>query len=140
MERISNYDIIKKLLEHGRKSYSEIAEELNVTEATIRKRVKKMKKEGIIKKFTVVVNPEKIGYKIRAIIGFDIDEKYYTDIILRLESREEIINLMTATGDHMVLLEAWFKDIRDLHNFEQELSSLEGITDICPAIIVEQLK
>ena len=40
--------VIKELLKNGRKSFVDIANELNVTETAVRKRVKKMEEEGII--------------------------------------------------------------------------------------------
>ncbi|MHA1304971.1 MAG: Lrp/AsnC family transcriptional regulator [Candidatus Heimdallarchaeaceae archaeon] len=140
MGRISNFEIIKILLENGRMPYSKIAKEFDVTEATIRKRVNKMKKDGVIRKFTIDVEPKKLGFKIQAIIGFDLHEEYYTSTLLLLKKRQEIISLTSSTGDHMVMLEAWFEDLEQLHNFEKELSSLPGVMDICPAIIIEKLK
>jgi Lrp/AsnC family transcriptional regulator for asnA, asnC and gidA len=54
----TNWRIIAKLLEDGRQPYRQIAEELNVSESTVRKRVQKMIEEGIINRFTIELNPQ----------------------------------------------------------------------------------
>ena len=54
----TNIAIIKHLRE-GRKSYSEIAKSLSITENTVRARVKKLRDEGILT-ITGLVNPSKI--------------------------------------------------------------------------------
>jgi DNA-binding Lrp family transcriptional regulator len=60
--------IISMLQNDGRRSYSEIADSVGRTEVTIRRRVKRLIDEGYIKRFTVVLDPLKIGRKIRAVI------------------------------------------------------------------------
>jgi len=60
--------IIAMLQEDGRQSFSDIAKTVKRTEVTIRRRVKRLKDEGYIKRFTVVLDPMKVGKRIRAII------------------------------------------------------------------------
>jgi len=138
--KITDIDIIQELKKNSRISYNKIAEKFSVTEATVRKRVKKMINKGVIRKFTIDVDPRKIGYKIEAMIGFDIKEEHYTSTLLELKNLPEVISLSTSTGDHMVMIEAWFHDLEELNEFEQKLSKHPGIFNICPAIIVEKLK
>ena len=61
-------DIIAMLQKDGRRSFSEIAEAVKRTEVTIRRRVKRLQDEGYIKRFTVVLDPLKMGRRIRAVI------------------------------------------------------------------------
>ena len=138
--KITDIAIIEELKKNSRISYNKIAEKFSETEATVRKRVKKLINKGVIRKFTIDVDPRKIGFKIEAMIGFDIKEEYYTSTLLELKNLPEVISLTTSTGDHMVMIEAWFHDLEELNEFEQKLSKLPGIFNICPAIMVEKLK
>ena len=54
--------ILNLLQENSRLSYTEIANELKISEATVRYRVKKLTDAGIISKFTVLLDPRKIGF------------------------------------------------------------------------------
>jgi Lrp/AsnC family transcriptional regulator, regulator for asnA, asnC and gidA len=52
-------------------SYSELAEKWNVTSATVRNRIKRLKATGVID-VVMVINPYKIGYDTFALIGIKI--------------------------------------------------------------------
>lgn len=53
--------ILKFLQEDASIPFTEIARRLKISESTVRKRVEKLKQEGIIKRFTVIIEPSKIG-------------------------------------------------------------------------------
>src|ERR671918_701865 len=60
--------IIKKLLFHARLSYRTIAEEINVSAPTVLSRVEKLEKDNIIKFYSAILDHEKVGYDLTAII------------------------------------------------------------------------
>ncbi|MFB6203177.1 MAG: Lrp/AsnC family transcriptional regulator [Candidatus Nanohaloarchaea archaeon] len=51
-------EILRILEENGRKSYTEISEQVGVSEGTVRNRVQDLKDRGVIEKFTVEVREE----------------------------------------------------------------------------------
>jgi len=68
-------------MENSRTPIMKIAEKLGVSETAIRKRIRKMEKNGIIKKYTVEIDPRKLGYNVIALIGLDTTpEKLITTI------------------------------------------------------------
>jgi Lrp/AsnC family transcriptional regulator for asnA, asnC and gidA len=69
--------ILRSLNRDGRKPYKTIAEELDVSDATIRKRVKRMQKEGIIKQFHVTTNHRKQFREQHGRPG-DVSDHWYT--------------------------------------------------------------
>lgn len=142
MGRISNLNLIKELLKDGRKPYQKIADILKgvTTESAVRKRVKKLITEGAIRKFTIDVNPKKLGFQVQALIGIDVDGENYGSIIKKLKTFDEILTLSTSTGDHAIIMECWFKNSEELADFEKKLLRIAGVTRICPTIINEKIK
>ncbi len=140
MVRFSNLSLIKILLENARTPYIKIAEKLGVSEAAIRKRIKKLEKEKIILKYTVDIDPKKLGYNIDSLIGIDTEPEYYISTLEKLKNMDEVINLYSSSGDHMMLLRCWFKDSNELSSFIKKIEKIEGVTRICPAIILEKIK
>jgi Lrp/AsnC family transcriptional regulator for asnA, asnC and gidA len=65
--------ILKLLEEDGRLAFMDIAKKLRLSESTIRKRVQALKENGVIKRFTVEIDPAKIGLNTVAIVGIDVD-------------------------------------------------------------------
>ena len=56
MVRISNLELLRILKENSRIPFVKIAKIFGVSETAVRKRIRKLEKEGIIKKYTIEVN------------------------------------------------------------------------------------
>ena len=140
MVRFSDFELIKLLMKNSRTPYVKLGELLGVSETAIRKRVRKLEEEGVIKRYTIEVDPKKLGFKVNALIGLDTVPERFIAVIEELKAMEEILGLYSASGDHMILLECWFKDSDELARFVKRLESIRGVSRICPAIILEKLK
>jgi len=40
----------------------------------------------------------------------------------------------------MILAECWFRNFDEMKDFNEKLAKMEGVTKICPAIILEKIK
>jgi len=133
--------ILKLLEEDGRLTFMEIAKKLGLSESTIRKRVQALKENGVIKRFTVEIDPTKIGLNTVAIVGIDVDPPKLLEVAQKLCEFKEIRCVATSTGDHMIMTEIWAKDGRELTRLiSEKIGPIEGVKKICPAIILERLK
>lgn len=120
--------------------FVEIARKLGVSETAVRKRLQKLEELGIIKKYTIEVDPRKIGFNIVALIGIDTTPEAYVKVIDTLKNDDRIVKMYSSSGDHMLLLEVWFRNSEEMTRFVKRLNNIEGVTRVCPAIIIERLK
>ena len=132
--------IINTLSRNSRTPFIQIARKLKVSESTIRKRVSNLEKSDIIKKYSLVVDTNKIGFGNIALIGVDVTPEKYLDVSKKLTEFNEAKYVASSTGDHMFMLEVWTKNGDELREFSDKIKGLEGVTRICPAIIKETLK
>ncbi len=70
---------------------------LKLNESTVRKRVAALKEKGVIKKFTVIVDPSKIGFNTIAIVGIDVDPSKLLDAAQKLSEIPETKYVATST-------------------------------------------
>ncbi len=140
MVRISELEILELLRKNARMSFVEMSKKLGVTEAAVRKKIKRMEKEGIILGYTVFANPKKIGYEIDALIGIDTTPEKMMSVMRILKKNSDVINMYASSGDHMLMIECWFKNHDELAKFINYLENLDGVTRVCPATILEKLK
>ena len=63
-----DHEVIEALRNESRKSFAKLAEELGIPRATLQDRVRKLLKDGVIKKFTIVPNYAKLGKQITAFV------------------------------------------------------------------------
>ena len=71
-----------------------ISKKLNVSESTIRKRVKKLENNEIIKKYTITINPKKLGYHSISLLGLDVSPHNYLEAANKLSKFPEIIKMI----------------------------------------------
>ncbi len=133
--------IISMLQEDGRRSYSEIAEETQRTEVTIRRRVKRLLDEGYIKRFTVILDPMKMGLKIRAIIRVKTVMKEATVISNEVQSFDEVDEAYFLDGACGIMLKVTVDDLAKLREFlEMKLGKVPGVGEIETCIVLEDIK
>jgi len=133
--------MIELLQENARISYTEIARVLGVTETTVRKRIAELERKGVIKKYTIEVDPEKLGYRTVTILGMDVEPKYLLEAAHKLAELEEVKWVATSTGDHMIMSEVWTRNGEELLKLlTNKIGKIRGVKDLCPAIIMERIK
>ena len=137
----TNLKILRMLQEDGRIPFTEIAEKLKLSESTVRKRVQALQNKEVIKKFTVEIDPSRIGIRTVAIVGVDVDSTALLEAAQKLCEIKEVRSVATSTGDHMIMTEIWTKDGRELRKLiSEKIGKIDGVKKICPAIILEKLK
>lgn len=119
--------IIRSLSENGRKPFKAIAEELEVSDATVRKRVNRLKDDGIIKQFNVLIDYDKIGRVIKAFIGLKINPQSLSSIVAHFEHNPDIQVLYRTTGQADIFMEVIFTDMRELNSFLETDLTIDGI-------------
>lgn len=131
--------ILEMLENNARTTYTDIAKKLKVTEAAIRKRVKKLEEKEVILGYKATVNYKKLGFSNKVIMGVDTKPKDYFKVISILKDVTYIKNLTTSSGDHMIMFEVWVKNMNELNSYLEEINNIEGVTESCPSIIHENI-
>jgi len=133
--------ILRVLEEDGRASFTDIAKRLSLHESTIRKRVLALLKKQVIRKFSVVLDPSKIGLNSVAIVGINVEPVKIIEVAQKLCDIPEIKYVATSTGDHMIMTEIWAEHGRGLTKLiSEKIGTIEGVKELCPSIILEKLK
>jgi DNA-binding Lrp family transcriptional regulator len=133
--------IIAMLQEDGRISYSDIADKVQRTEVTIRRRVRRLTDEGIIKRFTVILDPLKIGRKISAIVRVKAQMKQASVIAEKVKEYEEVTEAFFLDGACGVMLKVTVDDLAQLKSLlEKKLGRVPGVGEVETCIVLETVK
>ena len=120
--------ILQLLQDDAKTQHYKIAEQLKIGTSTVHFRIKKMIKKGIIKSFSAIIDPEKLGYNTKAWIGISADPRRLNDIATKLALYDEIQIVTTAAGDHEILLQIMTKNEKELWHFiNDKIKTIEGI-------------
>jgi DNA-binding Lrp family transcriptional regulator len=122
-----DYKILEKLNENARKSYREMARKLNISLSTISNRIKKLEDEEIIERYIPIVNQEKLGYTLTAVINLKISRGKLIEVQEKISKDRHVRAVYDITGEWDSVLIANFKDRRDLNGFIKGVLSMEYV-------------
>ena len=142
MSSIDSLDmkIIKAFQHDARTPIVKLAREVGVNEATVRKRVEKLIKNGIIQKFTVVLDYHKLGRVIKAFVGLRVQPAKLKEIVDHLSKHPDIMVLYRTSGDTDIIIEVIFEKMEDLNAFLETELKLEGILGTIVTIVIGPYK
>jgi len=132
--------ILDMLQEDARKSFREIAERANVSEATIFVRVRKLLERGIIKRFTALVSSEQIGKGLTAFVLMDADPKRLQDVYDALSVIDDIYEIYDVTGSYYAIVKIRTSDREKLKDVIDRIGLIEGITKTETAVVLRCIK
>ena len=134
-------EILSVLKDNARMPFLDIAKQLKISESTIRKRVSNLENRGVIKKYSAVIEPSKIGYGSVAIVGIDAKAEKFLSVAKKLTEYDNVKFVSTSSGDHMIIAEIWMERASELRDFiTNTIEKMDGVTRTCPAILNERLK
>ncbi|WFO75412.1 Lrp/AsnC family transcriptional regulator [Desulfurococcaceae archaeon MEX13E-LK6-19] len=133
-------EIIKLLMLNSRMSYRKIAERLGVSPATVLVRLRKLRKKGVIRGFTVDIDPEKLGFSVQAYMLIKTDPKKTRNVLIRLSKMDNIVELCEVTGDYHLLLKVWAEDQKALANIIDQVRLVDGVVDTNTMLVLRSVK
>jgi Lrp/AsnC family transcriptional regulator, regulator for asnA, asnC and gidA len=140
--RIDNIDakIIAILQADGRISNTDIAKSLDMSEATVRGRIKRLIDEEIIQ-IVAVSNPLKLGFEITGDLYIRVDMKKMDKVIAALREFRELWYIVSTTGRSNLNAEFVVKNLEELNDLVyNRLSHIDGIEQIETSIIMKYVK
>ena len=132
--------IVKALQADGRKPISRIAKEVNSNEATVRRRLERLLKTGIIERFTVVLDYRKLGRVIKAFIGLRVEPAKIRAVGEHLSRHPDTQVVYRTSGDTDIVIEVISEKMEDLNAFLEEELKLEGILGTIVTIVIGPYK
>lgn len=106
-KELDQYDIeiLKHLEEDGKKPFSQIAEELNISNTMVHQRVNRLKKDGILLRHSIIIDEKKLGYEWGAFSGVIISEGSNTyEIIEELKKIPEVTECYHISGSYTLFV------------------------------------
>ena len=131
----TDHKILSILQNDSRVSYAELARRLNLSETAVRNRVGTLTRKGVIRKFTALLNAEKVGMAVAAIICVNIGGEVGPVAASKLVNFEEVTRIYTVTGEFDLILHILCRDIKHLERVVEKIRALE-FTDATRTFVV----
>lgn len=132
--------VLKNLLVDARQSSRQLALKLGMSTVTILSRIKKLEKQKIIKGYTALVDHEKLGYDLTAIIEIIAKKDKIVEVENFLSNIENVCAVYDVTGSTDTVLIAKFKGRNELSKFVKNISAKPNIDNTITHVVLNTVK
>lgn len=133
--------ILSALHSNSRISYTDLAKKVNLSRVAVQARVQAMMEDGLLEKFTIVINPEKLGIRVSAFFNVEVEPQYLMKVAEELANEPCVTSLYHMTGPSKLHMHGLFASNREMEQFLQEkLYPLPGITSVETQILIKRYK
>jgi len=132
--------ILKNLMMDGRLSARQLALKLGMSTVTILTRIKKMEKEKIIRGYTALIDHEKIGYSLTAIIEIIAKNDKIVSIEDEIAKFENVCGVYDITGSTDTIVIAKFKERNELSTFVKNLACISNVENTITHVVLNTTK
>jgi DNA-binding Lrp family transcriptional regulator len=119
--------ILRKLISDARLSYRNIAEQIGVSPPTVLARVEKLERNKIIKSYSALLDHEKLGYDLTAIIEVTAIKNKVVEVERVLSKYENVCAIYDITGLTDMIIVAKFRNRKELSNFVKKELSIPSV-------------
>jgi DNA-binding Lrp family transcriptional regulator len=132
--------ILRSLIKNSRISLSQMSKEIDVPDATISNRLKKLENE-VIKRYTVILDWQKIGLDITTIIIIQTESEKHESVKEELSKLNEVSEVYSVSGEYDILIKVWVRNIEELNKLmNTKIRSIDGVEDLTEMIVMERVK
>ncbi|MCU1569716.1 MAG: Lrp/AsnC family transcriptional regulator [Naasia sp.] len=134
----TDHGIIRLLATDGRRPYTSIAAQLEVSEATVRTRVGKLHDTGVLR-IVALCSPLTLGHQsVRFLISV---RDYSVRAVASTLAQIRMVNhIALITGGRDIYLEATCRDLEQLVDLVDEIRHVAGVDEIDQFILTELYK
>lgn len=121
-------------------SFSQLGHTVGIPTSTVHDKVKRLISEGVIKKFTIIVDERALGFNVVVLLGVETDAKFYKKVAEKLVDMVEVVEVYgtTAEFDLMIKVQATNRD--ELTKILDKIRAIDGIDDIYIFSVLEVFK
>lgn len=142
MSRLSDDDlmILRELQEDGRISYTSLSKKTGIPSSTLHDKTKRLISDGVIKKFTVVIDGEKIGLNNIAIIGVQTGAKEFKNVAEKLCDIKRVVYVYETTAEFDLMIKVRAYSRNELSEILNQIRTIDGVDDIYISSVLDVFK
>jgi Lrp/AsnC family transcriptional regulator for asnA, asnC and gidA len=119
--------ILAALQVDGRRAFRVIARDLDVSEGTVRTRVRRLEESGVLR-ILAFVDPLRLGDALIAIINIHVASARHEAVATELSGWDEVSYVSSVLGSYDMSVQVMTSAVAELWELARRIESLEGVT------------
>jgi len=132
--------ILKMLVSDARLSSRQISRKAGVSIGTVLTRVRKLEKEGVLRGYSAVVDHEKLGYMLTALIEITVSKGRLLEMENEIARMPNVCAVYDVTGLTDAFVIAKFKSREELSAFAKRLLALPYVERSNTHVVLTTIK
>ncbi|SHG59215.1 Lrp/AsnC family transcriptional regulator [Pedobacter caeni] len=139
-----DYEILRLLQENSKLTIREIASKVHLSPTPTHERIKRLEREGVIRKYVALLDNRKINKGITVIVQISLKEhnkraaQEFIDAVLEFKEVTECYNI---SGDFDFMLKIVVESMGSFHYFSvNKLSEISGIAQTKSIFVMDTIK
>ena len=133
-------ELLVQLSKNGKASQRMLAKETGAALGTVNAHVKQLENRKIIKGYFADIDPEKVGFKLTAIINLRIKKGTLIDVQASIAKHSRVFGVYDVTGEWDSLILARFKDREEMDKFIKTTLSQKHIERTSTSLVLNTVK
>ena len=132
--------LLAVLLEDARISQRGLAQRIGVAQGTITNRLRRLENLGVIKGYTVLLEPESIGWTMTVITGLRIEKGSMINVQQNIAADPRVFAVYDVTGDYDSMVLARVQSRKDLDDLTKTVFTLKGVQRSFTQVVLNTVK
>ncbi len=133
--------ILSYLKDNARMKASDISKEINFSVSSVIERIKKLEKNGIIEKYTILLNERKLGNDLVALLEVNLkDQKYCEKFMSFAKDNKKILSCYYLAGEYDFMLKIRASSTENLEGIHREIKSLDEVASVKLLFALKEVK
>jgi len=122
-----DYKILETLRRDARTPFTEVGRNLGISDATVHVRVNKMMDEGVIKRYTIVVDEEALGRKVRGFALINVNPGFLEDVANQLVENERVSAVYEIHGPNDLIVKVQAGDLDEMRDLMLRIREIPNV-------------
>lgn len=133
--------LLELLQEHGRMSQHDLAQAVGLSGPAVGERLRKLEDRGVIRHFSVVVDPKKLGRDVTAFVFAGVSgSRYFDDFLKHATECAQVLECHSVTGQGSHLLKIRTENTSTLEALLAEIQAWPGVQWTTTSIVLSTIK
>ena len=135
----ADYRILDILQKDGRITFSDLADQVNLSRSAVRERIKNMQDSGIIRGFTAIIDAK--AYEKFVSVYIEAEPMKINDVAKELMKLNEIAIVSQHTGSTGLHVHAYIDSVDKVSKYlEENIYTIDGVRGVHFELLVHQYK
>ena len=124
----TDWRLLEELQRDGRATFAELARAVAMSPSAVAERVRRLEETGVIAGYRAVVDPERVGLQVMAMVRLRYPTGNYRPFHALLDRTPEIVEAHHVTGEDCFVLKVLTRSMRHLEEVTGRIAGLGPVT------------